>query len=179
MKNSLYFIFIMLFFVACNPNKNKKELSQIDSLKTVIKKTESLLLEIDTTVINEKYEKYKYNIAYLRENYTEKENDINWSTLGQYGLIKKPLKDFVLNKNHYFKEITYSEKQLDNLRIDIQNGAIQESKIKENIQSEMDAANFLEQNVKNTVGAAKTELNRFDSLNPKIEKIIEENKKAR
>jgi hypothetical protein len=165
-------LFVILFFVECKNNKYKKELARIDSLETVLNQSEKKLTEVDTNMVREKYKVYKKNISFISENYPNKLKDPNWNTLCQYGLIKKPLRDFNNELPHLRKELMFSRKQLDSLKFDIQNGNIEKEKINEYVKSESDAVNVIEQMVKMTVEGAKTELNRFDTLNPKIEKIL-------
>jgi len=163
---------LVLFFAECKNNQYQKELARIDSLKTVLNQSEKKLGEIDTNMLSEKFEVYEKNTSFISENYPDKKRDSSWNTICQYGLIDEPLGGFKNEQYHLKKELMFSRKQLDSLKFDIQNGNIEKKKMNEYIKSESDAVSMVEKMIKMTVEEAKIELNRFDALNPKIEKII-------
>jgi hypothetical protein len=168
---------VILFFVECKNNKYQKEIAKIDSLKTVLNKVEKKLTEIDTNVVHEKYKKYKENMNVISVNYSYNKKDLGWNTICQYGKIEKPLRDFSSEQGDIKKELKFSRKQLDSLKFDIQNGNIEKKEMSEFIESESDAVAEIVQTIKITNENTKTELNRFDTLNPKIEIIIKKIKK--
>jgi valyl-tRNA synthetase len=102
---------------------------------------------------------------------------MDWNTICQFGLIEKPLRDFSSEQSKIKKELKFSRKQLDSLKFDIQNESIEKKEMKEYIESESDAVAEIVQTIKITNENTKTELNRFDTLNPKIEIIIKKIKK--
>jgi len=174
----LVLAFVMILsFTECKNNQYKKELARIDSLKIVLNQAEKKLAELDTNVVHEKYKEYKKNLNFITANYPDKKKDPNWNTLCQYSMIDEPLGGFNNEQHHLKNELMYSRKQLDSLKFDIQNGNVEKEKMNIYIESESNAVADLEQKIKEAIETAQTELNRFDTINPKIEKIIKSIKK--
>jgi len=178
MKNFICFLLIAsIGFTACKSNKHVKEIKAVDSLYTVIDSIEKTLAGIDTTQIRKTYKTYLDNIGLLKKNFKDKKEDSVWSVMTTYGIIKKPLKSFISDYPGYYSEIEYSRNQLDSLKIDINSGNIKDDKIAEYTKTEAEAVNSLKQQVEISVNITKDRLKLYDSLNPKVIKVIEKLKK--
>lgn len=178
MKKLLTVILIStVAFCGCGGKKHPRITAKIDSLYIVIDSIEKNLFSTDTVIIKKAFEEYSTNIGLIRDNFNDKKEDSVWSVITTYGLIRKPLKDFIRNYPGYYKEIKYSRNQLDSLKADIENGNIEENKVKEYADYEADAVNSLKILVDISVNGAKEKLKLFDSLNPKVIKVIDKLKK--
>ena len=166
------------FFISCNNNKHPKEIKKIDSLITVIDSIEQNLINADTAKIRSVYNIYLNNIDQIKENFNDKKEDSTWSVITTYWIIRKPLKEFFKKCPHFFNEINFSKKQLDSLKTDINNNNIPENKISEYTKTEADAVNNLMQEVSVSINLVNDRIHLFDSLNPKVIKVIEKLKKA-
>jgi len=178
MKNFIGLLFIAsLAFTACKSNKHVKEIKAIDSLYTVVDSIEKTLSVIDTNEIRLTYKTYSDNISLLKKNFHDKKEDSVWSVMTIYGNIKKPLKSFINDFPDFYNEIVFSRQQLDSLKIDINNGTIKDDKIAEYTKTEAESVNNLKLQVEISVKTASDRLKLYDSLNPKVIKVIEKLKK--
>lgn len=176
--NFVVIIILPLCFPACKSDKHAKEIKTIDSLYTVIDTIEKNLNSADTIKIKVVFEEYMKNIGQIRDCFNDKKGDTTWKTITSYGIIKKPLKKFLNDYSALYEEIRYSRKQLDNLKADIEGENIQKDTILEYTKNETAAVNSLKQIVNITVKGVKTNLKLFDSLNPKVIRVIEQLKKV-
>ena len=94
-----------------------------------------------------------------------------------YGVINSPLKSFIRDYHGLYKEIRFSENQLDSLKADIQNNNITKEKIQEYIKDETNAVSTLKSRVMICVKYTRDNLKLYDSLTPKIIRVIEKLKK--
>lgn len=178
MKKIICFLLIVsLGFAACKNNKHVKEIKAIDSLSTVIDSIALTLSSIDTNKIRITYKTYSDNINLIKNNFKDKKEDSVWSVITTYGIIKKPLKSFINDFPVFYSEIEFSRQQLDSLKIDINNGDIKDNKIAEYTKTEAEAVISLKQEVEISVKTTKDRLKLFDSLNPKVNRVIEKLKK--
>jgi len=185
MKNLIFLTLILLFFfISCKNNNHSKEIKKIDSLYTVIDSIEKNLIKADTAKIKGVFKVYLHNIEQIKEKFNDKKEDSTWSVITTYGIIRKPLKDFLKKIPGFYDEIKFSKKQLDSLKTDIKNNNIPDNKISEYTKTEADAVNNLMQEVNISINLVNARLQLFDSLNPKVIKVIEKltkngkNKKA-
>jgi DNA polymerase I-like protein with 3'-5' exonuclease and polymerase domains len=178
MKNFIYLLLIAAIgFTACTSNKHVKEIKAVDSLYTVVDSIEKILSGIDTNKIRLTYKEYSENISLLKSNFKDKKEDSVWSVMTTYGIIKKPLKSFINDFPGFYSEIEFSRHQLDSLKIDINSDNIKADKIAEYTKTEAEAVYSLRQQVEISVNTTRERLKLFDSLNPKVIKVIEKLKK--
>jgi DNA polymerase I-like protein with 3'-5' exonuclease and polymerase domains len=178
MKNFIYLLLIAAIgFTACTSNKHVKEIKAVDSLYTVVDSIEKILSGIDTNKIRLTYKEYSENISLLKSNFKDKKEDSVWSVMTTYGIIKKPLKSFINDFPGFYSEIEFSRHQLDSLKIDINSDNIKADKITEYTKTEAEAVYSLRQQVEISVNTTRERLKLFDSLNPKVIKVIEKLKK--
>jgi len=178
MKNLIFPVFIIALFccASCIKGKHSKEIKTIDSLISVTDTIKNNLDASDTTKIKEAFKEYNENIGQIRTFFNDKK-DSTWSTITAYGNLKNPLKNFILNYPALYNEILYSKKQLNDLKADIRGNKITKEKMAEYTKNEAQAINSLKQHVNISVNNVKRNLYFFDSLNPKVVKVIEQLKK--
>jgi hypothetical protein len=167
-------ILLPFFLISCNNFKHSKEISKIDSLLTVLDSAKAKLHELDTIYVKNCYDKYLDNLKQIREKFKGKKDELTFRTMEQYGLINKPLRNFLRNFDNFNKEINYSKAQLKNLKCDIKNNKIDKEKIAEYIDTESKAVNTLNKKINISVNSSKKYIKKFEKLNPKIYKIIKD-----
>lgn len=163
---------------SCTSTKNHPQLSTIDSLNLVLDTLEKTLNSVDSAKVNKTFSEYQGNIKKIKEYFDDKKDDSTWSTITVYGVIRKPLKEYKKNISVFSENILYSRKQLDSLKSDIKANNIPEDKIKEYTKAEVDAVYSLKQQVNIIIPHTLETLHLFDSLNPKVIKIIEKLEKT-
>jgi len=178
MKKLIFVTLILpLCFLACKSGKHAKEVKTIDSLYTVIDTIEKNLNSADTIKVKDVFEEYMKNIGQIRDCFNDKKGDTTWKIITPYGIIKKPLKNFLNDYSSLYEEIRYSRKQLDNLKADIEGGNIQKDTILEYTENEVISVNRLKQIVNFSVDGVQKNLKLFDYLNPKLIHLIKQLKK--
>ncbi|NTW33933.1 MAG: hypothetical protein HGB12_15180 [Bacteroidetes bacterium] len=178
MKKLIFFALCSsVFFISCNNIDHSKEIKKIDSLYTVIDSIEGKIIKADTAKIRTVFNEYLNNIGLIKENFNDKKDDSIWKVITTYGIIRKPIKDFLKKYPDYYDEIKFSRKQLDSLKTDLKNDKIPENKISEYTKTEADAVNSLMQQVTVSTDVVNARLQLFDSLNPKVINVIKKLKK--
>jgi len=176
-KYLILFLILPFVFNSCKTKTHPKKVAQIDSIYRITDSIEKTLSKIDTANIIKVYKEYKNNIGLIGKYFDDKKDDSTWSTMTSYGSINKPLKKFVKDFPGLYKEIDFSRGQLDSLKVDVENNNVALDKIPVYIQSEADAVNTLKMQVDAYVNDTKINLRLFDSLNPKVKKVIEKLRK--
>jgi hypothetical protein len=170
-------IAISAILFSCGGSKYKAELKTIDSLNTVIDSIQAKLSGIDTVKIKNDFKDYMSNISKLKKYFNDKKEDSTWQLMTSYGAVKSSLKSFIREYPGYYSEIKFSRGQLDSLKIDIESGNLQQDKIKEYTKTEAEAVSILKTNVRMSVEGTQLKLKLLDSLNPKVNLLIEKLKK--
>jgi DNA polymerase I-like protein with 3'-5' exonuclease and polymerase domains len=169
---------LCLTISSCLNTKNSKHLNTIDSLYTVLDSVKIKLQSLDSSKVKSTFSDYKENIEKIKLFFDDKKDDSTWSTITTYGVIRKPLKEYTKTADSFWEEIAFSRKQLDSLKSDIKAKDIPEDKIKEYTKSEVEAVNSLNQQVTIVITRTKESMHLYDSLNPKIIKIIQKLEKT-
>jgi len=178
MKKLIFlFLIVPLVFISCNHKTHPKKIARIDSLLKVVDSIEKNLSKIDTINVKKVYEEYQDNLGMISAYFKEKKEDSTWSTITAYGVINSPLKKFVKDYSSLYHDIKYSRKQLDSLKYDIEHDNLEKEKVDTYTNNECTAVNALKMQSFSDVKGAIIELRLFDSLSPKIDRVIEKLKK--
>ncbi|MDP4265976.1 MAG: hypothetical protein Q8880_00905 [Bacteroidota bacterium] len=172
-------IIIFSWNTGCNNSKYAKEKAQIDSLNIMIEKAEAKLNNIDDKEVDKKFEIYQKNLNEIKDNFNDKREEGVWDVIVVYGNIKKPLKSYLKNNAKYHEEIEYSKKQLKNLYHDYKKGLITKEKFDQYYNTEKTVITGQYMEITSTIDWAKANIKLFDSLNPKINVIIQKLKKEK
>jgi len=168
-----FLIALCLLSTSCSTDKYNKQISQIDSLNAVLDSALKKLNTLDTTVVQSHFKEYSKNIKIIRENFKEKDNNEIWTVLTRYGMLKKPLRDFTNHYVKYSKQISFSRKQLSNLKADIKDNAVAKDKVLQYIGEEASFVNYIKISVSDLIENTQNYNNQFLELNPKVEKYFQ------
>ncbi len=157
---------IVLF--SCNNNNNRDYKLQIDSLNLQLENAIDNYSLIDSATIAGIRENVNRNCDNIE--YTD---DTNFSKIFiPYSQISKSLKQ-VLKMNIYLRnEIQNSRLQINNLLHDANNNLVDTTLLIQYIEDEKKAVNILIDRINFFHLRVISETNRYDSLNPLIEKLI-------
>lgn len=174
MKKIILICFVVYFSViACKPLYIKQGIVSIDSLATRLNETRIAISSLDTFAIQQKYSQYSESIKRIKNFPDDNFNSEEWKILGQYGQIRKPLKNFTLGMKGFYTEAEYSTRQLENLKFDLKNKLLSPEIFEEYFKKEKDAVqNFISQ-FQILHEEAVSQLNSFDTLYPKVLVIID------
>jgi hypothetical protein len=170
----LVIIFSILFF-ACNSKDQRvieaeNMINDLDSVKTEMQ-------AVDSSEIALKSQSYMANIEAIQSVFNDTNHtDEEWELLTQYSTIKKPLRDYSKKYSIFMKELNYSITQIESLIYEYEEGSIDSVKYDSYYQTEMEVANNLMLQIQVELAKTKESSNKYDSLNPQIEKYIEEKK---
>ncbi len=174
MKKLFPVFFILLFTIsACKPLYVRHGLKQLDSLMTQLNETRVMLNTLDTISVQFRYSQYTESIKKINSITDDNFGKDELLVLGQYGQIRKPLKNFTMSMKGFYSEADYSFSQLENLRFDLEKKLISSEKFDEHYAKEKDAVqNFMNQ-FRILYEEAMSQLNAFDTLYPKVLVIID------
>jgi len=141
-KISIIAILTITVFSSCMGPEKKRCIKHIDSLMTLIDSSLIFYSRIDSTMIFNKFNKYK-EIQDEAGTYSSsmKPDDPHWDYLIPFANIEKPYKKALSRYLKFSDEISFSKNQLKNLRQDIKNDFIDSKKFADYYQSENDAIN--------------------------------------
>ena len=166
----------LIAFSGCKNKDQKKNIAKIDS---VISKIDSVYVIFDRLQFERlkvSFEAYSANADYIKNNINDIKTDENWPLLCAYTDVRKPIKSGFQNYYVIKKEIDTCEKQLLNLKSDVSNGIIEDKDFETYFATESQFAKNAVNKVISKLIFSEKYLAKFDSLNPLIIKVIEDNK---
>jgi len=176
MKKLFIFGLIIAAFGSCMHVNVDQELTQIDSLTTIIKDTEIKLDEIDLDKVKTLQEQMSNQIMLVKSFYGD---SIEWESakmLNKYHNANKSFRKYI-DKHSYIKdELTYSYDQLSDLRAVLSNNIISTDTFHLYFEKECKAAQELEELIQNEIHKAKSSLETYKECLPKVEELLSEQK---
>jgi len=166
----------LIAFTGCKNKDQKKNIAKIDS---VLSKIDSVYVVFDRLQFERlkiSFEAYSVNADYLKENINDIRTDENWPLLCAYTDVRKPIKNGFQNYYVIKKEIDTCEKQLLNLKSDVSKGIIEDKDFETYFATESQFSKNAVNKVITKLMFSEKYLVKFDSLNPLITKLIEDNK---
>ena len=166
----------LIAFSGCKNKDQKKNIAKIDSILSKIDSVYIIFDRLQFERLKVSFEAYSANADYLKGNIDEIKTDDNWSLLCAYTDMRKPIKSGFQNYYVIKKEIDTCEKQLLNLKSDVSNGIIGDKDFETYFATEGQFAKNAINKVVSKLMFSEKYLVKFDSLNPLITKLIEDNK---
>jgi hypothetical protein len=171
-KVILYGTLIAAAFVACNSVSHEKELAEINKLRALLLKTDSLLGTVDHEEAEQLATEVKNNSQFIQFNITQIGDTIDFQTGVMISDYRALLKSFEIVDDSYkslSSAVDSVAKNLDNLEHDLKNNSLSNSLTPEGcIAQEKDQANTIYERageIRSMQIEAKT---KYDSLAPKI-----------
>ncbi|MEI6764501.1 MAG: hypothetical protein WCM76_02600 [Bacteroidota bacterium] len=178
MMRKLKFYFMsalaLLLVQSCGSKADKADIARIDSVYAVVETTGQELNKLNFDTLNTKNEMYKANAKVLTENIYELKNDETWPWICAYGNVRKPFKTMVAEYPKYKSELDTCRKQLNDMKHDLDNGALSKSDFETNFLIECSAVNDLTGRIIKNLNSVKAQLKSFDTVHPAICRIIKE-----
>lgn len=166
-----YIPVLILVLFSCNNVRNQQYISSIDSLNLRLENATENYPKIDSI-----------SFAKIRENVTKNckaidyKDDSNYRKLFiPYSQINKSIKHILKMDFQIRKELLNSNEQIDNLLYDVNNNLIDAKLLVKYIEDEEKYVNELIGRMDFNTQRLIAETNKYDSLNPLIEKLINKN----
>lgn len=157
---------------SCGSKADKADIARIDSVYLKVEKAALKLKEINIDSVNAKNELYKANAKVLTEHIHDIKNDETWPWICAYGNVRKPFKTMVLEYKKYKAEIDTCKSQLENMKHDLDNGALSKQDFETNYLIEKAAADQLFDKITTSVNSVIGQRRNFDTVHPVICRII-------
>jgi len=162
--------------IGCNTKPDyTSEIKVIDSLENEVKKTLTDCKSMDTAWVNPVTKQANYNVKMIKQVYNPDTIDVDIVTMiNYYKGFRKVGKNFVKQRQKLIEEFNKTLVQLKDLRTDAENAALSKEDLKNYILEEKNVTTELIYQFNDMKYSAIEVLKHYDSLNPKIEKLIEE-----
>ena len=166
-------ILIGVSFSFCsNEKKFEKQTRILDSLTLELEKGIAVYKTIDTLKLKQKLAEYEKQTKYIAENVKDTISLKDGEVINAYKGSSNAMNYLLLKNKDFITEIELSKQQLKDLSGDIKNNKIEDARAFEYFtQEQVNAGNLLEA-INKDISLAKTEINRFDSLNGEIKAFI-------
>lgn len=166
-------ILFLSILISCSiTEKQQHFIEKIDSLETVFDSVSNQYLLLDTVKLFNSYNLINTNLLRLSNIDT-----ILSDTVKIYAFMQKSFKRFVAEHHSISEEIPYSKNQLLTLKNDIRNGNMSDKSMKKYYFEEKEAIDNLMHKIRFNVQSIEYQLQSFDHLNEKVEKMIDKYEK--
>lgn len=160
---------IFLTMISCQSDTDKYRVSQIDTVSYRMEEMAKVYFEIDTAKINSSYQSILINIDKL--NRLPESNNKN--LLMDYGTLKKGFKEFIKSNTATLDELDVCRKQIKDLRDDTANGLYSDDEFELYFNHEANASQNLRVQMSYYHSRIASQMSKFESLNPGIERLID------
>ncbi|MFL5753855.1 MAG: hypothetical protein ACJ76F_10650 [Bacteroidia bacterium] len=165
-------ISVLVFSFCSNEKKFEKQTRVLDSLTLELEKGIAVYKTIDTVKLKQKLEEYEKQVKYIAENVKDTISLKDGEVINAYKGLSNAMNYLVTKNRDFITEIELSKQQLKDLSEDIKNNKIEDAKAFEYYTQEQFNAESLLAAMNKDIAIARTEVNRFDSLNGEIKAFI-------
>jgi hypothetical protein len=117
---SVLFLSVTLMFLSCSSSpKHPAELAAADSLKKVIRTTDSVFRRIDSLAVNSTLHQITYCLAYIQLNQKDTIDKADGRTLLNFYQLKRPLSVFSKHRKEIEHKLAEQKLQCENLVHDL------------------------------------------------------------
>ncbi|MDQ3110781.1 MAG: hypothetical protein M3R17_12880 [Bacteroidota bacterium] len=170
--NLMIFSLIITFLAGCVRERHEKELAEINSLRTELLKTDSLLSKTDLEFAERMAAEVKNNTQFIQFNLKKLGDTVDFKTyklLNNYGSLLPAFEKVAENHKHLSAAIDSTSKSLNDLAHDFEKNSLAKNLTPEScIQQERDQVSGMYEfagTMRSSLGRAKAG---YDTLAPKI-----------
>ncbi len=172
MNMKYYIIALAVVLVSCMQDRYADQIKSLEGLNNVLTESEQKLAAIDTSRLLLVRETVDFNLNYIETHYNDTIDKEFAIFLSNYNTIRKGYKRFNQKYTNLKKELEYSRKQIIDLKADLEANLIDEKKVEDYYHTEEMAVNTFEASLKKFLEGLEFSFERFDELNPEVEKIV-------
>ncbi len=168
-KRAATVILFLSILISCSVSEEQQHfIEKIDSLETVFDSISNQYMLLDTVKLFNSYDLINANLLRLSNIDT-----VLSDTIKIYAFMQKSFKKFVAEHHAISEEIVYSKNQLLTLKNDIINDNMTDESMEMYYLEEKEAIDNLMHKIRFNVQSIEYQLQSFDHLNEKMEKIID------
>ena len=165
----------LLLMSSCNTTNYPNEINTVDSLLMRIDTAQKVYAKIDTTNIREEGEVFKRKFNYLTAFYQQSPDTISREAaflVADYRTLRKPYAQFFDKYHTYGAELAFSEKQLVDLRFDLEHNLLDTNFVTRMVYSEKEAVEKVVTEIKNLSLGMDVMVETNGKLEPVIDSLI-------
>lgn len=169
------FLSALLFLSSCNSTNYPNEINTVDSLLMRIDTAQNIYAKIDTTNIRAEGEVFKRKFNYLTAFYQQSPDTITRKAaflVADYRTLRKPYAQFIDRYHTYGEELEFSQKQLVDLRFDLEHNLLDTNFVTRMMHSEKEAVENVVIQIKNLSIGKDMMVDRNEKLDPVIDSLI-------
>lgn len=167
---SLIFSIILLFGLSsCTSESDKLKVSQIEVISSRLEAVVTLYSEIDINKVDTSYKTLLFNIYEINSLKINPEDKL----IFDYGILKKGFKEFIKSHDITLKELENCRNQINTLKEDVSNGLLSDEEFELYLKHEGNASQSLRVRMTYYHNRISSIMEKFDSLNPQVEIIID------
>lgn len=168
----LFALLAMPLLFSCT-KKHPKLMAKIDSLATVLDSADHKLQQINPDTVKARYKAFTSANEVLKQNIEKIRTDDTWPLICRYESLDKPLRRMSFNYGLFRSEIDSTRRQLDDLRHDVSKNLLTREEFYEFFTIECHSVTAVYNKVSKNADLMKGHLSGYDTLYPKIMKMIE------
>lgn len=177
MKRSIVFGLILAAAISCNQVDIDKEISQIDSLSTLITKAEEIMLEVNIDTVKTLQEQMSNQVMLAKSLYGD---SIEWEKaklLSKYYVVNKSFKKYIDKEIYLRGELKFSKHQLADLSADLENNIIPPDSFIVYFEKECKAVSELTDLIQKEVSQTKISIDSYEEMSSNIKVMLEGQRK--
>ena len=170
------FLVLVLLATACNRTDYTTEISQIDSLMVELDSAKDMYSSIDTAGFSELSQSFSENTAFVQQVYKQRNDTMPRDVamlMSEYRELKKPAKGFLVKHKSIGEELDFTEKQLEDLRHDLENNLLDSNFVDRMLTDEMKAVNEVESSVATLKLSGKFTKKKQAEMEPQVDSLIQ------
>ncbi|MCH2215207.1 MAG: hypothetical protein MK086_08570 [Flavobacteriales bacterium] len=170
------FLVIVLLAYACNRNNYTTEINQIDSLIVELDSAKEIYSSIDTAGFSELSQSFSENTAFVQQVYKQRDDTMPGNVamlMSEYRELKKPAKGFLVKHSSIGEELNFTQKQLEDLRHDLENNLLDANFVDRMLTDEMKALNEVESSVATLKLSGQFTKEKQAEMEPKVDSLIQ------
>lgn len=177
MKTTLTLFSLSILVFACQPKVDEVKAAKIEKLQIRIDSSIQAFNQIDSAKAMQSAIHFDENLKYIKNEYRDTIDNKTALYIDEYYSLRKA---FSLIKKDYSKtstDLTSTNKRLEDLEHDLNNGLIEDTQFNQYIQLESNNVSLIEESTSNIVYAYSVVQPMYDTMNPKVDSLIDESKR--
>jgi hypothetical protein len=164
-------IFSLLIFSSCMKN-NQAEIKQADSLMTALDSAEIKFMSFDTTRIHNILDSTDHKVELIKKFAPDSLDKETTILLANYLHIHQALEKYPPDRRNIFPQISFSKKQLNDMKHDLTSGAMSKEDFIKNFPEEGKAIAELSSYISMTSSKASLVIAQYDFMKAKVDSFI-------